>query len=220
MVLALFTVGSAPAGGGQAGAEAAGQGRTLALRVGDDLPIASVVLRDGSDGHHGTTATTDSSQAVCDKDIDRAGSIAGVAFVAAQDNGICTTGEAAAYENGGEFYIAQAGGEEAAYTITRIAPNGSPTLVVQEAWPQVNTYTADIKAFKQGSERYIALGLERLQVSNSTCGVVIVEVTDAPTTTVVAQVSSGSVVRRAQHFRGERRGRRRQVHLPYGQPAR
>jgi hypothetical protein len=184
-VLALFTVSSAH------GAPAVGQGRTLALRGADDLPIASVVLRHGSDGHHGTTATTNSTQAICDKDIDRAGSIAGVAFVAAQDNGICTTGEAAAYEKGGELYIAQAGGEEAAYTITRIAPNGSPTLVAQEAWPQVNTYTADIKAFKQGSERYIALALERLEVSNSACGVVIVEVTDAPITTVVAEVSSG-----------------------------
>ena len=188
MAVALLAFGSAQS-------SAAGQSdqeRISPLRAaGDALPIASVALRDSSDGRHGTTATTDSVQAVCDKDIDRSGSIAGVAFVAAQDNGICTTGEAAAYENGGEFYIAQAGGEEAAYTITRIAPNGSPTLVTQKSWAQVNTYTADIKAFKQGSKRYIALGLERLQVSNSTCGVVIVEVTDAPTTTVVAQISSG-----------------------------
>jgi len=185
--VALFAFGSSNGGG----TGAVGQGHTLSLRAANDLPVASVVLRHGSAGHHGAVSTANSTQAICDKDIDPSGSIAGVAFVAAQDNGICTTGEVAAYENGGTLYVAQAGGEEAAFTITRIAPNGSPTLVAQEAWPQVNTYTADIKAFNQGSKRYLALALERLQVSNSTCGVAIVEVTDAPTTQVVAQVSSG-----------------------------
>ena len=164
-------------------------GPIAALGSGSDLPVASAVLRDGSARHHGAVSTVSSTQAICDKDIDPAGSIAGVAFVAAQDNGICTTGEAAAYENAGELYIAQAGGQEAAFTITRIAPDGSPTLITQETWGTPNTYTADIKAFKQGTQRYIALALERLQ-AGAACGVVIVEVTDAPATAVIDQVST------------------------------
>jgi len=183
-VVALFALSSADGGG----APALGHGSTLSLRFANDVPVASAVLRDRSARHHGAISTS-STQAICDKDIDPAGSIAGVAFVAAQDNGICTTGEAASYENAGNLYIAQAGGQEAAFTITRIAPDGSPTLITQETWGTPNTYTADIKAFKQGTQWYIALALERLQ-AGAACGVVIVEVTDAPATAVIDQVST------------------------------
>ena len=162
----------------------AAHGDLLNLTPVDDQPIATVGLRAGGHGH----ARSEAAQPSCDKDIDTTGSIAGVAFVASQDNGICTTGEVDAYENGGNLYLAQAGGQEAAFTITRIAPNGAPTLVTQTTWAQPNTYTADIKAFKQGARRYIALALERMTLGAG-CGVVIVDVTDAPTTAIAAQVT-------------------------------
>lgn len=156
----------------------------LPLRATSDRPLATIGLRHPLPHHPQGPAT---SLAACDKDIDVSSTIAGVTAIAAQNNGICTTGEADVYEEGGSLYVAQAGGEEAAFTITRIASDGSPTLVTQKAWQQPNTYTADIKAFKQGDSRYIALSLERF-ASNAACGVVIVDVTTAPTTQVVDQV--------------------------------
>jgi len=163
-------------------------GDVLALRPVAAGPLATIGLRDSGTRHLEEGATSPAAAPACDKDIDVAGSIAGVAFVASQDNGICTTGEIDAYENGGNLYLAQAGGQEAAFTITRIAPNGTPTLVMQTTWAQPNTYTADIKAFKQGAGRYVALALERMTLGAG-CGVVIVDVTDAPTTAIVAQVT-------------------------------
>ncbi len=163
------------------------QGLHLSLRAASDLPVATVSHDRLSPRH------SEAAESVCDKDIDPSGSIAGVSFVAAQDNGICTSADIDVYENGGDWYVAQAGGEEAAFTITRIAADGTPTLVVQLAWVQSNTYTPDIKAFKQGTKRYIALALERLTVGNAACGVVIVDVTNAPVITtedIVDQVTS------------------------------
>ena len=163
----------------------------LALRPAADHPLATIGLRHPSEGHPGPgeTGPLSSAGSVCDKDIDTTGSIAGVSFIAAQDNSICTNADIDVYTNGGEQYVVQAGGQEAAFTITRIAADGTPTQVQQSSWVQTNTYTPDVKAFKQGTKRYIALALERLAVGDSACGVVIVDVTDAPTLTVEAQVT-------------------------------
>ena len=43
--------------------------------------------------------------------------------------------------------MVQAGGEEAAFTITHIGLDGTPTMVDQVSWLQANTYTPDVKAF-------------------------------------------------------------------------
>ena len=188
-LMALAALALVPADARAAGRVAAGTAVSpeidaLSLRPVAAGPLATIGLRESRAQRLDESAAA----AACDKDIDISGSIAGVAFVASQDNGICTTGEVDAYENGGDLYLAQAAGQEAAFTITRIAPNGTPTLVAQTTWAQPNTYTADIKAFKQGVRRYVALALERLALGAG-CGVVIVDVTDAPTTAIVAQVT-------------------------------
>ena len=177
----------------QAPAETPGQ-RVLSLPTVSDLPLAPI--DDDSHQRYPTGAThvhsalgESSAASICDKDIDPTGSIAGVSFVAAQDNGICTNTDIDVYENGGYWYIAQGGGTEAAFTITRIDPDGTLTLVTQYTWAQSPAYTADIATFKQGARRYLALALERGALGVS-CGVVIVDVTDAPDITqedIVAQ---------------------------------
>ncbi|MDO8616759.1 MAG: thrombospondin type 3 repeat-containing protein [Dehalococcoidia bacterium] len=148
----------------------------IALPADGELPVASVVLRDADGG------APASVQATCDKDIDTTSQISGVAFVAAQDNGICTTGDLVVYSQGGQTYVAQAGGQEAAFTITGIAADGTPSMVTQKYWTTTNTYTADIQTFVKGGRRYVALALERLSAVNASCGVAIIDVTDAPNT--------------------------------------
>ena len=181
---ALALVPADPRASGRVVAGTAVSRDALSLRPVAAGPLATIGLGESRAGRLDESAAA----AACDKDIDVSGSIAGVAFVASQDNGICTTGEVDAYENGGDLYLAQAGGQDAAFTITRIAPNGAPTLVTQTTWAQPNTYTADIKAIKQGVRLYVALALERMTLGAG-CGVVIVDVTDAPTTAIVAQVT-------------------------------
>jgi hypothetical protein len=148
------------------------------------LPVATIGLHHPPSDH----APGSTEAQVCDKDIDLTSAIAGVTAIAAQDNGICTSADIDVYEQAGSLYVVQAGGEEAAFTITRIAANGTPTLIDQKPWQQTNTYTPDVKAFRQGNSRYIALSLERLAPANAACGVVIVDVTNAPITPIVDQV--------------------------------
>lgn len=150
-----------------------------------DLPIATIGLR------HQYHQYAGSAQApACDKDIDLTGSIAGVTAIAAQNNIICATGEIDTYKQDGELYAVQAGGLEAAFTITRIAAGGTPSLIDQEVWPAANTYAADVKAFRQGSSRYVAVSLERY-AAGAGCGVAIFKVTSAPATPLIAQASGG-----------------------------
>ena len=180
---------------------AAGQDGNLSLQpVIGGPPLATIGLRGPLPDHPelgGETAPS-SDSTHCDKDIDVTGSIGGVTFVAAQDNSICTNADIDVYENADQLYVVQAGGQEAAFTITQIADDGTPTLITQTIWVDGNgnpllVYTPDVKAFRQGTKRYIALSLERLSAPppQTTCGVVIVDVTDAPTISVVAQINSG-----------------------------
>jgi hypothetical protein len=124
----------------------------------------------------------------CNKDLDTGGVIGGVTFIAAQDNGICTNGDLDTYWLGGQLYVAQSGGNEAGFTISRINADGTPTFIAQRSWT-VPANTADIAAFKQGGRQYLSLALEG---SGGGCGIVIIDVTDAPDITgadTVAQVS-------------------------------
>ncbi|MBI3975069.1 MAG: thrombospondin type 3 repeat-containing protein [Armatimonadetes bacterium] len=181
----LFIVGVMAAS--RAPAEAEGDNRLLSLHAVSDAPLATIALRRPHPDHSALGNTLNSNTVPCDKEIDTAGSIAGVSFVAAQDNVICTNADIDLYEQGGEQYVVQAGGQEAAFTITRIGVDGTPTPITQKAWLQTNTYTPDVKAFKQGAGRYIALALERTALGNAACGVVIVDVTNAPSTPIVDQ---------------------------------
>ncbi len=152
----------------------------LSLRPVSDGPLAAIGLRHPLPEHPGPEdqGQLTSPPPACDKDVDLTSTFTGVVTIGAQDNSICTSADIDVYENDGNQYVVQAGGQEAAFTITRIALNGTPTLVTQKAWLQSNTYTPDVKAFKQGTNRYIALSLERLAIGNAACGVVIVDVTD------------------------------------------
>ena len=167
----------------------------LSLRAVADLNVSALGQGHSHQGHshegdlRPTVGASAADSPACDKDIDIAGSLAGLTFVAAQDNGICSSADIDVYEQGGEFYVVQAGGRDAAFTITHIAADGTPTLITQKTWQQTNTWTPDVKAFKQGNRLYIALSLQRISSTNSTCGSVIVDVTDAPDTAVVDQVT-------------------------------
>ena len=88
----------------------------------------------------------------------------------------------------------QAGGQDAAFTISRINTDGSPVLVAQRFWAQPNTNTADVMPFKQGGRQYLSLALESYG-AGAACGVAIVDVTDAPDISdanTVAQVSGAN----------------------------
>ena len=172
----------------------------LPLQTTVDAPVASIGLRHPQPAHpgFGNDELLVAASLQCDKDIDTTSSIAGVTFVAAQDNAICTNADIDVYEKDGEVYVVQAGGQEAAFTITRIATDGTPTLITQIIWVDAGTgnplqiYTPDVKAFKQGTRHYIALSLERLAVPppQTSCGVVIADVTDAPTISLMDQITS------------------------------
>src|SRR5262245_4453700 len=127
----------------------------------------------------------------CDKDIDTTGVIGGLTFIAAQDNGICTNGDLDAYWLGGQLYIVQSGGMDAGFTISRINADGTPSLIAQRSWTQPNTNTADVQGFKQGGRQYVSFALESYGVGGA-CGIVIIDVTDAPDITAadtVAQIT-------------------------------
>jgi hypothetical protein len=164
-----------------------------------DLPVASIILRRAFPDHPvaGRAGELPEFQDIgerelprpnggCNKNIDPAGPIGGITAITAQDNGICTSADIDNYigENG-NVYVAQAGGEDAAFVITDVT---DPTNLVRHGpftWSGrggKNTYTPDVKHFKQTDSNgvtrdYLALSLERLTLT-AYCGVVIVDVTD------------------------------------------
>ena len=150
------------------------------LREAPNIPVASVILRHNFPDHPGGPALPLASREGCDKDVDLTSIISGVVAVGTQDNTICTNTDIDTYTNvkDGEVYVVQAGGEEAAFTITHIGLDGTPTMVDQVSWLQANTYTPDVKAFVQGGHNYAVLSLERLSEANAACGVVFVDVTE------------------------------------------
>ena len=159
------------------------------LRARPDRPLRSLVLRPGQAAHH----AIEPGRGRCDKDIDLTGQIFGVSQVSHQDNGICTSADIDVYATASASYVVQAGGEEAAWTHTDVSDPANPSLGGRQfVWVNANgrrnrgTYTPDIKAFQQGSSRYIAMGLERLTVRGF-CGVVIVDVTDPDNPALTSQ---------------------------------
>lgn len=195
----LITVGLAALVGGLGGVgsvqadpghEQHGPREIHGLQARPDRPLASIVLRPGQRSHHPDVVTRPARQTGCDKDIDATGQIAGVSFIAAQDNGICTSADIDVYATAsGESYVVQGGGEEAAWTQTRVTSPAAPVNVGQYKWSGrggKGTYTPDVKAFRQGTQHYITMGLERTTLAGY-CGVVIVDVTNPANATVVKQ---------------------------------
>ena len=153
------------------------------LREAPNIPVASVILRHNFPDHPGGPALPLASREGCDKDVDLTSIISGVVAVGTQDNTICTNTDIDTYipmsrMERSRWGMVQAGGEEAAFTITHIGLDGTPTMVDQVSWLQANTYTPDVKAFVQGGRNYAVLSLERLSEANAACGVVFVDVTE------------------------------------------
>lgn len=160
------------------------QGNELAgVRATPEIPVRG----------HGSAESARGRPSRCDKDIDQT-ALRGVAFVAAQDNGICTSADIDAYQTASQTHVVQGGGEEAAFVITDATNPASPVRYGPFTWARrgaKGTYTPDVKAFSQTvdgvSRQYIALSLERLRV-NGFCGVVVFDVTDPATPVFETQI--------------------------------
>jgi hypothetical protein len=94
--------------------------------------------------------------------------------VAYVPSGFCFNGEIDTFEINDHFYVVQSLGDEAAFFITDATDPQNPNVVGAWQWNDY-TYTADVKAFKQGDRRFIVLSLEPII---KLCGVTVVEVTD------------------------------------------
>lgn len=146
------------------------------------LPVNSLMMRPDVAAHHGVSLQGPPPR--CDKDITTAGPgahISGVTFIAAQDNIICTSADIDVWQTlGTNGFVVQAGGEEAAFVITDVSNPANPIGVLFKWTPsrvQRGTFTPDVKAFKQGGDRFIALSLERI-TRRGACGVMIFDVTN------------------------------------------
>ncbi len=164
----------------------------LSLTPVSDQPLATIGLRHSLPGHpgQGERGRLASTPPACDKDVDLTSTFAGVTPIAAQDNLICTSADIDTYVGqDGKTYVVQAGGQEAAWVHTDVSNPTSPVLIEVWQWTGpagANTYTPDVKAFRQGDKDYIALSLERL-AQLAFCGVVIMDVTDPLNPTLVEQ---------------------------------
>lgn len=158
------------------------------LRNAPRLPLAHDILSLPNHPHGGPPGRADATESEeeakkpvrerCDKDIDTSPHN-GIVHVAAQNNGICTNADIDVYQRGGRTFVVQAGGQDAAWTLTEVTDPANPVMLEQATWDRSDTYTPDIKAFRQGFNDYIVMGLERMTFAAS-CGVVIVDVSAVP----------------------------------------
>lgn len=94
--------------------------------------------------------------------------------VAYVPSGFCFNGEIDTFETNDRLYVVQSLGDEAAFFITDVTDPTQPFITGAWQWNDF-TYTADVKAFHQGSRQFIVLSMEPMI---KVCGVAIVEVTD------------------------------------------
>lgn len=165
------------------------------LKERPDLPVRSVHLRQNlpDHPHGGPPGQGEPGGGGCDKGVDLTSTLAGVVAVAAQNNTICTSADIDTYVRNGSTYVVQASGEEAAWTHTDVSNPANPVIRGQFVWDGAagrNTYTPDVKYFRQGANDYIALSLERQKV-RAFCGVAIVNVTN-PANPVIESQATGS----------------------------
>lgn len=145
-----------------------------ALQASPNVPIVNVSL--GKPGHAPRREMGPGGG--CDKNVDLSGTIDGLVAVGAVDTMICDNADIDVYVQGIKTFVVQAGRSEAAWIITDVSDPALPTIVDARKWTRSgkNTQTPDIKAFKQGDNRYIVMGLERESLS-APCGVVIYDIT-------------------------------------------
>lgn len=167
-----------------------------ALRAAPNIPVVNISARIPSHAPGRAVGAPDGMPGGgggCDKDVDLVSTISGLVAVGALDTGICSNSDIDAFVGAnGRNYVVIAGGNEAAWTQIDVTNPASPTIVGQFVWSKrgKGTYTPDVKAFVQGSNDYIVLGLERSKLTNP-CGVVIVNVS-APGNPVIESQTSGS----------------------------
>ncbi len=156
----------------------------LGLRRAPQIPIGSIILRRVFPDHPigGPPRLPPGPGPGCDKKLDLTNQL-GVVTVAVQDNGICSSADIDAFRRGDNTYVVQGGGEEAAWIMTDVSEPAAPVQLGTWIWVNgsgnpLNTYTPDVKAFRQGNEDYIVMGLERTSSFNAACGVVIEKVTN------------------------------------------
>lgn len=188
IALALLGGLPAPAPAGQASdsdKEIAG------LRATPRIPVSSAAH--AAPGH-GRGLPPRGKRPKCDKDVDISSQLSGVASVAQQDNGICTSADIDTYATASGSFVVQAGGNDAAFVITDVSTPDTPVRHGPYKWSGrggKNTYTPDVKAFSQlvgdGMRHFIALSLERVTTSGF-CGVVIVDVTSPASPQTVTQI--------------------------------
>jgi hypothetical protein len=186
-VVSILLLGTA---GFSTGAPAEPEGRRElgGLRATPNIPVRSIGHRHGTPDH--PAAAPGRGRQRCDKDIDPTGQISGVVQVAAQDNAICTTADIDTYTSGTDTFVAQAGGDDAAFILIRVTVPAAPVRFGPVVWTGgggKKTYTPDVKAFDQGGRNYVALSLER-NSPRAFCGVVIVDVTDPVRPVTVTQI--------------------------------
>ena len=109
------------------------RGGLRALRQTPDIPVASIILRQGYADKR--TAIRAQSAHGCDKDVDLTSTISGVFAVAAQDNAICTSADLDVYQRDTNTYVVQAGGVEAAWIHTDVTNPYSPVILASFGWP-------------------------------------------------------------------------------------
>lgn len=94
--------------------------------------------------------------------------------------GDCLNGELGLFQIRDKTYIAQSGLFGAAFTITDVTNPSAPQIIGIWDW-QPQGATLDLKTFKQGERRFLAMGLQRGRQGEEAafpCGIGIVEVTN------------------------------------------
>jgi hypothetical protein len=102
----------------------------------------------------------------------------GLDLLAFVPTGGCENGELDRFQIGDRAYIAQSGLFGAAFTLTDVTDPTKPQVLGVWDW-QPHANTLDLKAFRQGTDWYLAFGLQRNRREFALpCGVAIVKVTD------------------------------------------
>ena len=107
--------------------------------------------------------------------------------VAYLPSGFCFHGELDMFETGGRVYVAQVIQDEyrqskTAFRIVDVTDSEQPVMVGAWAW-NIPTYTADVKAFRQGDRWFLALSKDPsfdmdVRLCNLSGGIAIIEVTE------------------------------------------
>ena len=141
------------------------------LRGAPDIPVDSIILRRAFPDHPVPGArrfpeppTVDrpgdpepaAIPGTCDT-VDPGVDSSGILSVSVQDNGICTNADIDTYVSAdGTTYVVQAGGQNAAWTLTDVSDPADPFKFTTICWSvdgvscDPYTYTPDVKAFNQG----------------------------------------------------------------------